>query len=353
MTIAIPLFLFVANCVASKTVSVDVRGHSKHQHSPKNITTEEALEAAEKRMNEFLALESPWYVYVAGVAGIIAFVCVGIGFLVWLVYLIFNCCICTRGFLGCFGGCMRSFCCFIFRRKGYVEPSARQYCLSTYKPFEDQFDEADEQCTNQLIAIPNARGVAVTVPYCEEHIGDASERLFKKAKPFEVNRSRYQIDFYHYNLYKSEPAAYATMVENAIEVAAATPKSPSGFVYIFRSRDDLAAVNDPGPSKPYFYKIGMTRKKSAKDRVDQWENLAGSVFGNVEGIDFWKVEDAARAETLIHTLLARERVDRYNNSTKMFEIEWFFQTRKEITSVIVAVVAAVKTRNFEPLLERN
>ena len=361
MPIARVILLLLASWLSDALASTHNHNHS-HRHKSSAIDepakvnqfNDKDLELAEQRMKDFLAGEASIWVYLAGIVAIVLFLCFIVGIIIWACSMIFSCCMCTNRFFGCFGRAVKWFFCFVFRRRRYSDVAAeigvnKKRCLSSYQPHDNVFDEPDEECVNSLVSMTNARGVKVLTPYCEAHIGTLPDKVFKKAKPFESPSSRYSLNVYFTDIFEREPAAFATLVEAAIKVANSAPKAPRGFVYIFRSRDDLEASPYVADSKPYFFKIGMTHDKTAKERVDQW---SGSVFGNVEGVDFWRVVDASRAEVLVHTLLARERVARFNKRDNKFEVEWFFQSRDQIRNTIVGVVEAVQTRNFDNLLRR-
>lgn len=101
---------------------------------------------------------------------------------------------------------------------------------------------------------------------------------------------------------------------------------------------------------PYFFKIGKTEQPTALDRVRQWEDAQ---FGNVGGVDYWRVASATNAELLIHAMCARVRVDRFDRMDNAFEIEWFYDSRENLTQMIRVVVEADHKGNYDSLRSNN
>jgi hypothetical protein len=311
---------------------------------------QDQFDEAERRLNELLNGEAGVMRYVVGAIAIVLFICVVCGFIVWLAYLVCNCCRCFRGFVRLAARGMRSLCsCLCFWR------SKESYgCMSTCTPFTGEFEDAEFPCPRALATMKNASGVDVEVSYCAKHIDPMLRRVFMRGAPFEKGGTKYPINV-HFGE-KVKTIDLPTVVKHEIKQAEAIKKSggqQAGFVYRFKSKEDLALVEEPTPDKPYLYKIGMMRitaeRTVAKQRVDEWH---GSVFGNVEGVDYWRTKDAASAEQLVHAMLAKNRIARFNRKEKKFEVEWFFVPLDDVIETIKLVIEAVDKQQFEPLLAK-
>jgi hypothetical protein len=306
------------------------------------VVSLDSLDEAERRMNELLNGEaSPWR-YIVGTVAIIAFICVACGFVIWLFYLS---CLCCKCFGGAFRGLWRFlrwiFSCCCGKKETYG-------CLSTYAPYTGEFEEADFPCAKKLARIKNASGVQVEIPYCSEHVNPLVRRVFVRGAPFEKGNKKYPINFEFGKSKKSQTVI--ANIEAEIVRAEKVPVRQPGFIYRFEAEQDVAIVDLPGADKPYLYKIGMTRQKSAKDRTSQWPE---SVFGNVENVDYWKTNDAPSAESLIHAFLAKKRLMRFNTKTQDFEIEWFYVTLNELTETVEFVINSVASNDWKRLRDKS
>lgn len=311
---------------------------------------------AEKRMEELLAGEASIWTYLFGLTifvvafvmfcgGLITFLCCAFKILSY-----FGCC------LGCFGRCGRRASAFVWQKFTYAGASSsssessgvggdpdKTGCVSPYMPVDGDLEKAGARCQKVVSTVTNASGVKVQVPYCEKHLNPLRRRVFEKGAPFEASGTRYRINF-HYEMGLANDVA--SLLRQEIAQAKKIRVRASGFVYIFQNRDDVDRVSYD-EKRPYMFKIGMTRLKAAKMRVDQWPD---SVFGNVKNVDYFPTKDAVSSEAIVHALLARQRVARYNDLTHDFEIEWFFVTKEDAMETVRKVTEAVDKRRFEQLL---
>lgn len=302
------------------------------------------LREAQKIMDELLSGQAESWRYVAGTFTVVVFVCFVVGLLVWICYIIGNCCWCTRkSCCGVWWLLKKLFsCCGCGREK-----EKEVECLGGYRPFDEEFEVERENCTRETVTIMNARRNFVQIPYCKRHVGDLEKRVFFKANSFEASGTKYVLDVYYIDV----PAKlkYSDILSEAIASAGTGTRTAPGFIYIFRSSMDLERVAYRNDDTPYFFKIGMTRRKTAKERVSEWED---SNFGNEENKDWWAVPAATKAELLVHAVLAKSRIARYNNETHEFEVEWFFVKKTEAIESIQLVVDALRKKDFGELQKK-
>jgi len=298
------------------------------------------MKEAQEVMDQLLSGNAEPWRYIAGTVSIVVFVCFILGFLVWFCYIVGNCCWCTRKTCCGVWWLIKKLTPWGWSSRRDAEPTK---CLSSYRPFEEEFELAEEACLKEPSVINNSRGDVVVVPYCKKHLADLTSRLFKPGKAFERNE-KYPINFF----FAAVPGKldYSNVVANAISLVESLPRSQPGFIYIFRSKADQDAMIFAGDNQDYFFKIGMTRRSTAKERVAEWDQ---SIFVNEAGVGWWKTTEASRAELLVHAVLARQRVARWNQKTKEFEIEWFFIKHVDAVKAIEAVVEAVRTKEYSKL----
>jgi len=211
-------------------------------------------------------------------------------------------------------------CCgWLFKQKRY----ASEECLSN-----------DEQCSLTRMTERNAANQLVTVPFCARHWKEEARRVSIEVSEFEQKGAKYTTNL----RWRASKSDVCRDLKSEIEQAKKRPTKP-GFIYIFTSRRDQTLVPRSGSdSQIYFYKIGMTTKASAIERVKKWPD---SVFDNKEGHGYWAVaHNALSAEQLIHTLLVNDRFTRFNPETDQFETEWFYVSYERAVSAIETVVSA-------------
>lgn len=299
--------------------------------------SEKDVEDAERRMHELLNGEASLARYVVGLAVLVFGFCLFCGSLIWCFDVVFKCCSCTRGcFSRLFGLC----------RGKKKEKDDEIVCFGQYtSAAAAKFSKSRALCVKKPVAIKNASGARVVVPFCPEHVGDLQDALFEPGAPFEnKGRARHSVNFF---FGRAVDPDYVPRAELPDEIKKAKDRvRRAGFIYIFRSSEDLSLVKYAGDKTPYFFKIGKTELPSAAERVRQWED---STFGNVENVDFWRVESATNAETLIHLLCGKARVRRFDRVDQAFEIEWFFDTRERLVETIRAVVEADRSGRYDNL----
>lgn len=304
--------------------------------------SEKDMEDAERRMHELLNGEASLSRYIVGAVALVLLFCFVCGSLIWCFNVMFGCCSATRSCFSCLFGCC-------WRRK---KQKLDTVCLGPHAPVlasasaSASFDSADRAaCPRTTVSLRNASGVRVPVPYCDLHVVELQRRLFEAGAPFEKRgKARHSINFFHGDAYDPDYDP-STEINNAIAKANRRVRRP-GFIYMFRSKEDLSLVKYGGDKVPYFFKIGKTEQPTALERVQQWEDAQ---FGNVEGVDYWRVASATNAELLIHALSAKARVDRFDRIDQAFEIEWFFDTRENLTRTIRAVVEADRNGTYTGL----
>jgi len=204
--------------------------------------------------------------------------------------------------------------------------------------FARQFNQRAAECAERRIEVRNQAGEAIVAPFCRRHWKRERRRHAVEARDFEALGSKYVLNM------RFRAAAANVCREVRLEVAQAAKRQPAaaaGWLYLFRSSVDEAAVpyRGRGSQQCYFFKIGMTRKERAIDRVREWDD---AVFENKRGVGYWRVEkgNVLSAEQLAHALLINERYVRFNRDTDAFEIEWFLTTRARAVLAIETVVAA-------------
>jgi len=223
-------------------------------------------------------------------------------------------------------------------------------------------------CAKTRLLISNYAKRAVLIAQCEEHMHTAHGGRAQVAAALERGQTRYTCNFYFLKEPFSGPGrreaqkrlqdviewaqkkleAEAKAEAEAEAEAEAKTETTKGFIYVFSSKDDGAARPEDA-SKPWFYKIGETTLAHAVDRVNEWDKLAGFtlLFENIEGVGWWRTNNAPVAEALVHAVLASKRYVRFNSLRDKDEIEWFLaplnQVQETIARVVKRVDAAVAT----------
>lgn len=266
-----------------------------------------------------------------------------------------TCCVCRslfrvlRRICNFFRNFVLSLFCCCFKRR--VSPR-REACVYGRRTLDDGKPRAKE-CRVKRIEARNAGSVKTLTPYCERHWSRECRRHAMETRHFEIKGSKYTFNLRYSNaevdickLMRTEvrQARQRQRDGNAIDDLDSAP----GFLYVYTSTVDNKAVElrRGDTNQMYFWKIGMTRKKSAKARVDQWKNAR---FVNKEGVGWWSTRgnSALSAEQLVHALLANARYSRFNDKEDAFEIEWFFVSYEKAKEAIETVVAAGD--NYETL----
>lgn len=210
-------------------------------------------------------------------------------------------------------------------------------CLKRTGPGEET------RCTGTRVNDYNSAYMWVSRPYCEMHAHVMYSRLFENHAAFERGKYAWHL-YYAKSQHVSTKRRVKKAVKEAIERSLSKKK---GFIYVFRSSIDLEYVTPVSEDAPYFYKIGMTTKDSAAERVREWDD---AVFENQEGVGWWRVDDALSAEQLIHAMLVCSRFSRFNKDTDSFEIEWFYSTYPQIREKITRVVEATNSGDYSSLI---
>lgn len=210
------------------------------------------------------------------------------------------------------------------------------------------------RCSERQSLRFNVAGIRVLSPYCRKHAFPAdSASEIDKFVPFSKGLYTTNLNTLTFRAEKSKNATRGSLFVKELEShltsmqsVARNPKA--GFIYLFVSQSDLDKVKEV-QGKPYMYKIGMTTQARARDRVEQWPN---SVFGDREGTDWFRVSDAHRAEQIVHDLLGKERLMRFNSATNRFEVEWFFVTLGEATQAMKLMSRVFAPSNRKPDTKR-
>lgn len=298
--------------------------------------TEKDMDDAERRMHELLNGEASIARYVVGLLVLVIGFCFVCGSLIWCCQVLFGCCSFTKSCFSCLFGLCRS-------KKKQKDDNLQ--CFGQYMPASGKYNKGRGLCVKKPAEITNAGGNRVLVPFCPDHVGELQEALFEPGAPFEnKGRARHSINFF---FGRAGDPDYDPRIDLPEEIKKAKDRvRRQGFIYIFRSKEDMKLVKYPGDKQPYFFKIGKTELPSAAERVRQWED---SNFGNVENVDYWRVDSATNAETLIHLLCGKARIRRFDRIDQAFEIEWFFDTREHLTKSMQAVVDADRKNNYDSL----
>ena len=309
--------------------------HEKHPQRRKHWDDlNEAEEKLEEMMlkSEFLTGHAHWVRYMVGAIAVVLFLTTCGGCMIMVCRANFTCCLCFGSLARFVFRGLRAICCFWRQPVEYG-------CWKTYAPFANDFEHADSACERELVPVVNSRNVRVVVPYCQRHGKMLRDHIFTEDRRWEANAT------YPLNIHFGDaPAKLDIPKLVAEELSHVSTNREDGFIYLFHNIDDTRIVRYPpaSPEEPYLFKIGKTTR-TTKERLSEWP-------GAVKDAE-WATARVAAAEPLIHTLLAQQRISRFNVSERerKFENEWFYATRREIEETVRRVLAAIKANRLDDL----